>query len=182
MIEYNHVRLYLSNSNRDRRFELPQAWKLTIKKQNWGLKTKRTSLLALIITGLKNNEEPNSHIKARKIAPASGNRCCNALLANSNEVHAKLTMSASRTKPYPYLRRRSKFLSFEYWREVVEKRTVLVSYKYKSTSTKKTRIEINPAVTLMSDQDRNSPYNINTISSRLVMRILKNWDYRLIQY
>ena len=77
VIEYNHVRLYLSNSNRDRRFELPQAWKLTIKKQNWGLKTKRTSLLALIITGLKNNEEPNSHIKARKIAPASGNRCCN---------------------------------------------------------------------------------------------------------
>ena len=59
---------------------------------------------------------------------------------------------------------------------------MLVSYKYESTSTKKTRIEINPAVTLMSDQDRNSPYNINTISSRLVMRILKNLDYRLIQY
>ena len=36
-----------------------------------------------------------------------------------------------------------------------------------------------------SDQDRISPYNINTISSRQVMRIKKNisyGDYELIQY
>ena len=40
-------------------------------------------------------------------------------------------------------------------------------------------------LTLMSDQDRISPYNINTISSRQVMRIKKNinlGDYKLIQY
>ena len=38
----------------------------------------------------------------------------------------------------------------------------------------------------MSDQDRISPYNINTISSRQVMRIKKNImqleDHKLIQY
>ena len=37
----------------------------------------------------------------------------------------------------------------------------------------------------MSDQNRISPYNINTISSRQVMRIKKNYqsgDYKLIQY
>ena len=36
----------------------------------------------------------------------------------------------------------------------------------------------------MSDQDRISPYNINTISSRQVMRIKKYQlgDYKLIQY
>ena len=33
--------------------------------------------------------------------------------------------------------------------------------------------EVNP-LTFMSDQDRISPYNINTISSRQVMRIKKN--------
>ena len=34
-------------------------------------------------------------------------------------------------------------------------------------------IDVNP-LTPMSDQDRISPYNINTISSRQVMRIKKN--------
>ena len=37
----------------------------------------------------------------------------------------------------------------------------------------------------MSDQDRISPYNINIISSRLVMRLKKLYqlgDYELIQY
>ena len=37
----------------------------------------------------------------------------------------------------------------------------------------------------MSDQDRISPYNISTISSRQVMRIKKDidyGDYKLIQY
>ena len=37
----------------------------------------------------------------------------------------------------------------------------------------------------MSDQDRISPYNINTISNRQVMRIKKKYqleDYKLIQY
>ena len=37
----------------------------------------------------------------------------------------------------------------------------------------------------MSDQDRTSPYNINTISTRKVMRIKKNTnqgDYKSIQY
>ena len=37
----------------------------------------------------------------------------------------------------------------------------------------------------MSDQDRISPYNINTISNRQVMRIKKKFqlgDYKLIQY
>ena len=40
-------------------------------------------------------------------------------------------------------------------------------------------------LTPRSDQDRISPYNINTISSRQVMRIKKNinlGDYKLIQY
>ena len=43
-------------------------------------------------------------------------------------------------------------------------------------------ILLNP-LTSMSDQDRISPYNINTISSRQVMR-KKNQleDYKLIQY
>ena len=37
----------------------------------------------------------------------------------------------------------------------------------------------------MSDHDRISPYNINTVSSRQVIRIKKNCqlgDYKLIQY
>ena len=34
--------------------------------------------------------------------------------------------------------------------------------------------------TLTSDQDRTSPYNINTISSRQVMRIEKNISYGII--
>ena len=37
---------------------------------------------------------------------------------------------------------------------------------------------LNP-VTLMSDQDRISPYNVNTISCRQVMRIKKNINYRI---
>ena len=52
-----------------------------------------------------------------------------------------------------------------------------------------TLFSINPTnlkpLTPMSDQDRISPYNINTISSRQVMRIKKKisiMDYRLIQY
>ena len=32
----------------------------------------------------------------------------------------------------------------------------------------------------MSDQDRTSPYNINTISSGQVMRIRKNFDKEVI--
>ena len=35
-------------------------------------------------------------------------------------------------------------------------------------------------VTLTSDQDRNSPYSINTKSHRQVMRIKKNIDYGII--
>ena len=40
-------------------------------------------------------------------------------------------------------------------------------------------------LTFMNDQDRISLYNINTISSRQIMRIKKKyqlWDYKLIQY
>ena len=33
------------------------------------------------------------------------------------------------------------------------------------------------ALTPMSDQDRSSPYNINTIPSRLVMRVKKNINW-----
>ena len=43
---------------------------------------------------------------------------------------------------------------------------------------------LNP-LTPMSDQDRISPYNINTISSRKVMRIKKKYklrEYKMIQY
>ena len=43
---------------------------------------------------------------------------------------------------------------------------------------------VNPK-TPISDQDRISPYNINTISSRKGMRIKKNIileDYKMIQY
>ena len=39
--------------------------------------------------------------------------------------------------------------------------------------------DINP-LTPMSDQDRISPYNINTISSRQLMRITKNVDKGII--
>ena len=35
-------------------------------------------------------------------------------------------------------------------------------------------------VTLISDQDRISPYNVNTISSRQVMRIEKNINHGII--
>ena len=35
-------------------------------------------------------------------------------------------------------------------------------------------------LTLMSDQDRISPYNINTISARYVMRIKKNINLGMI--
>ena len=52
-----------------------------------------------------------------------------------------------------------------------------------------TLFSINPTnlkpLTPMSDQDRISPYNINTMSSRQVMRIKKKisiMDYMLIQY
>ena len=38
---------------------------------------------------------------------------------------------------------------------------------------------INP-LTPMSHQDKNSPYNINTISTRQVMRIKKNINLRII--
>ena len=40
---------------------------------------------------------------------------------------------------------------------------------------------VNP-FTPMSDQDRISPYNINTISSRQVMRIEKNINYGIISW
>ena len=41
------------------------------------------------------------------------------------------------------------------------------------------KISFNP-FTPTNDQDRISPYNINTISSRQVMRIEKNIDYGII--
>ena len=41
------------------------------------------------------------------------------------------------------------------------------------------QISLNP-FTPTSDQDRISPYNINTISSRQVMRIEKNINYGII--
>ena len=37
-----------------------------------------------------------------------------------------------------------------------------------------------PTLTPMSDQDRTSPYNIDTISSRQVMRIKKNINQGII--
>ena len=37
-------------------------------------------------------------------------------------------------------------------------------------------------LTLMSDQDRISPYNINTISARYVMRIKKNINLGMISW
>ena len=40
---------------------------------------------------------------------------------------------------------------------------------------------INP-ITPMSDQERISPYNINTISTRLVMRIKKNINWGIISW
>ena len=44
---------------------------------------------------------------------------------------------------------------------------------------KKAKNDINP-LTPISDQDRISPYNINTISSRQVMRIKKNINEGII--
>ena len=50
--------------------------------------------------------------------------------------------------------------------------------KYKGDKNKE-EILVNP-LTPMSDQDRISPYNINTISTRQVMRIKKNINLGII--
>ena len=57
-------------------------------------------------------------------------------------------------------------------------------WKNKKVAQWHNQVLLNP-LTPMSDQDRISPYNIHTISSRQVMRIKKIYelqDYKLIQY
>ena len=61
----------------------------------------------------------------------------------------------------------------EQWEKSEQKTKIMETVKLEGEKEIKKLVLINP-LTPMSDQDRISPYNINTISSRQVMRIKKS--------